>query len=42
MSIEQHKIVEEHIALMLKHNISECSTSLWGARVVLAKKKDGK
>jgi hypothetical protein len=42
MSPEQHRIVEEHILLMLKHGIIECSNSPWGARVVLAKKKDGK
>jgi hypothetical protein len=42
MSLEQYKIIEEHIALMLKHNIIEYSTSPWGARVVLAKKKNGK
>ena len=42
MSPEQHKIVEEHTTLMIKHGIIEDSTSPWGARVVLAKKKDGK
>jgi hypothetical protein len=42
MSPEQHRICEEHILLMLEHGIIECSNSPWGARVVLAKKKDGK
>ena len=42
MSPEQYKIVEEHVSLMLTHNIIEETTSPWGARVVLAKKKDGK
>ena len=42
MSPEQNKIVEEQLALMMKHRIIEETTSPWGARVVLAKKKDGK
>jgi hypothetical protein len=42
MSPEQNKIVEEQIALMMRHRIIEETTSPWGTRVVLAKKKDGK
>jgi len=42
MSPEQHRIVEEHTNLMLEHGIIEEANSPWAARVVLAKKKDGK